>query len=135
MVWYCTKHEQHSIDDVCPDCAREPTIKSLTAEIELAQSKLDAIQRFVDAQAEDEGLWAHAEYASEAYIQHGLRGLHAYIESVIEDGPRSDTTKDCDHTGSQTNYRDGTVECDWCGTDKSSDIDDDDWTGSNLLGG
>ena len=33
---------------------------------------------------------------------------------------RNELTKDCDHTGSQTNYRDGTVECDKCGTDKSN---------------
>lgn len=24
MVWFCRKHEKHSIDDSCPDCVREP---------------------------------------------------------------------------------------------------------------
>ena len=23
MVWWCTKHEQHSIDDLCPGCNRD----------------------------------------------------------------------------------------------------------------
>ena len=31
-------------------------------------------------QAEDEGLWFNAKYASEAYLQQELRRLHAIIE-------------------------------------------------------
>lgn len=57
-----------------------------------AESKIEAIQKFVNAQAEDEGLWCEAVYASEAYIQHGLRGCHAFIESIIKDGPRVDVS-------------------------------------------
>ena len=33
MVWYCTKHEKHSIDDTCPDCAKEPTVEELQKRI------------------------------------------------------------------------------------------------------
>lgn len=42
---------------------------------------LEEIQALVDEQAEDEGLWFHAEMASEAYLQQELRRLHALIES------------------------------------------------------
>lgn len=38
------------------------------------------IQRVVDSQAEDEGLWFDAQYATEAHLQQNLRGLHAVIE-------------------------------------------------------
>ena len=41
------------------------------------------LQKFVDAQAKDAGLWCIASYASEAYIQNGLRGCHRYIEQAI----------------------------------------------------
>ena len=44
-----------------------------------------AIQKFIDAQAEDEGLWFEAETISEAYVQRGLRGCHAYIEQVLQE--------------------------------------------------
>ncbi len=57
-------------------------------ENERLRAALEAIQIFVDTQAEDEGLWCEAQYASEEYIQRGLRGCHAYIESVIKDGPK-----------------------------------------------
>ena len=42
------------------------------------------LQKFVDAQAEDAALWGHAQYISEAYIQRGLRGCHAFIEQTIK---------------------------------------------------
>jgi hypothetical protein len=42
--------------------------------------QLRKIQKVVDEQAEDEGLWHEASYASEAYIQKELRRLHAIIE-------------------------------------------------------
>ena len=47
------------------------------------EAVLDGLQRFVDAQAEDEGLWFIGSYASEAYIQNGLRACHRYIEQAI----------------------------------------------------
>ena len=36
----------------------------------------------VNEQAEDEGLWCHPHYASEAYMQQALRRLHAAVEGV-----------------------------------------------------
>ena len=62
-------------------------VERLSAESAEKDATLADILRFIDAQAEDEGLWCEAQYASEAYIQRGLRGCHAYIESRIKDGP------------------------------------------------
>ena len=45
---------------------------------------LIAIQKLVDEQAEDEGLWFHAETAPEAYLQQELRRLHRVIEGETE---------------------------------------------------
>ena len=39
-----------------------------------------AVKALVDEQAEDDGLWFHAETAAEAYVQQALRRLHAVIE-------------------------------------------------------
>ena len=46
------------------------------------EARLAGIRAVVDKQAEDDGLWADAESIVEAYLQQGLRRLHA----VIEDG-------------------------------------------------
>lgn len=43
-------------------------------------SALREVQKLVDNQAEDEGLWFIAETAGEAYLQQELRRLHALIE-------------------------------------------------------
>ncbi len=43
---------------------------------------LSDLQAIVDEQAEDEGLWFVAQYASEAYLQAALRKLHAAIEAA-----------------------------------------------------
>ncbi len=40
----------------------------------------DALQKIVDEQAEDRGLWFVAQSAPEAYIQQELRKLHKAIE-------------------------------------------------------
>ena len=29
MVWFCTKHNKHSIDDLCPECSLERKRESL----------------------------------------------------------------------------------------------------------
>lgn len=50
---------------------------------------LKELQDIVDEQAEDDGLWFVAEYASEAYLQQELRRLHAAIEELTS--PRSYT--------------------------------------------
>lgn len=39
-------------------------------------------RKLVDKQAEDDGLWFDAEYASEGYLQQELRKLHAVIEGA-----------------------------------------------------
>ena len=44
-------------------------------------ARLEALQALVDEQAEDAGLWCHAETATEKYIQAALRRLHAAIEA------------------------------------------------------
>ena len=54
------------------------------AAIERLNGSLSRLQKFIDLQAEDEGLWCISEHASEAYIQRGLRGCHAMIEQELE---------------------------------------------------
>lgn len=44
------------------------------------KKRLDKIQKVVDKQAEDEGLWGIAETAPGAYLQQELRKLHRVIE-------------------------------------------------------
>jgi hypothetical protein len=39
-----------------------------------------AIKSLVDEQADDDGLWFHADTAAEAYVQQALRRLHSVIE-------------------------------------------------------
>jgi hypothetical protein len=51
------------------------------------------IRKMVDRQAEDEGLWFIAKYASEAYLQKALRKLHAVIESVPPE-PTAEVSED-----------------------------------------
>lgn len=38
----------------------------------------------VNKQAEDEGIWFRAEYASEAYLQRAIRELHDSVEKYFE---------------------------------------------------
>ena len=47
------------------------------------QEKIEELRKFIDLQAEDERLWCEAEYASEAYIQRGLRGCHMMFEQLF----------------------------------------------------
>jgi hypothetical protein len=44
----------------------------------------DEIQKIVNEQAEDEGLWFRAAYISEDYLQKALRRLHEAIENREE---------------------------------------------------
>lgn len=46
---------------------------------------LQDIRKLVNAQAEDKGLWFVTETATEAYLQHHLRILHALIEHYTTD--------------------------------------------------
>lgn len=43
------------------------------------------LMKVVDEQADDEGLWLIAHFASEAYLQQALRKLHHEIEKLAED--------------------------------------------------
>lgn len=45
---------------------------------------LQRLREIVNAQAEDGGLWFHAETAPEAYLQCALRRLHAEIEQAAD---------------------------------------------------
>ena len=78
--------------------AMSERIVELERENERLQSKVEALeelatdlQKFVDLQAEDEGLWGVAQYASEAYIQRGLRGCHQFIEESLAKLKESDS--------------------------------------------
>ena len=51
----------------------------------------DDLQALVNKQAEDEGLWFGAQYASEAYLQAALRELHAAVETRSAEGWREIT--------------------------------------------
>lgn len=42
---------------------------------------VEAANKVVSEQAEDDGLWFEAQYALEAYLQNALRRLHAIIEA------------------------------------------------------
>ena len=44
------------------------------------EARFERIQKKVDAQAEDEGIWFMAESGPEAYLQRELRELHRVIE-------------------------------------------------------
>ena len=63
----------------------------VAARIKVLDDVLIDLQKFVDAQAEDAGLWCIASYASEAYIQNGLRGCHRYIEQAIAAAEEEET--------------------------------------------
>lgn len=45
---------------------------------------LNDLEKLIDSQADDEGLWFIATTASEAYLQEGLRQLHALCEEIIQ---------------------------------------------------
>lgn len=55
------------------------------------------LQSIVDKQAEDDGLWFHARYASEAYLQQELRKLHDAIETL--DGGKPSEPKEILYSG------------------------------------
>lgn len=57
--------------------------------------KINKIKKLVNLQAEDEGLWCKAIYVSEAYIQQGLRKLHAEIEEKSSEEIAIEILKEC----------------------------------------
>lgn len=44
----------------------------------------EELQLLIDKQAEDEGLWFEAEYATEEYLQYALRKLHETCEKLLQ---------------------------------------------------
>ena len=62
-----------------PACLMFFTI-SLIDKVEELEAKLKTACELAAKQAEDEGLWFDAQYASEAYLQNALRELAASIE-------------------------------------------------------
>ena len=58
-----------------------------------AEKRLKLIQKLVNEQAEDEGLWFQAESATEAYLQQALRKLHEIIEGKTGDECAMDILK------------------------------------------
>lgn len=58
-----------------------PAHKRDRERLALVLRSLRSIQRVVDEQAEDEGLWFFSTRISEAYLQQELRKLHAMIEN------------------------------------------------------
>jgi hypothetical protein len=47
-------------------------------------NELSKLQRIVDQQAQDDGLWFYAVHISEAYLQIALRDLHDAIENITK---------------------------------------------------
>lgn len=53
---------------------------------DLIESQRNAvIEELVKRQAEDDGLWFNAKYATEAYLQDALRQLHKAVEDLKND--------------------------------------------------
>lgn len=48
-----------------------------------ASERVNSMQAAAAEQANDEGLWFSAVYASEAYLQQELRRLHTVIEGAV----------------------------------------------------
>ena len=47
------------------------------------KDKISKVKSLVEHQAEDEGLWFKAQYATESYLQTALRELHKVIEDIF----------------------------------------------------
>jgi len=78
-LYYLEEHLLPSAKD--HDLVKEETCyKEVLKEIAQLKAELAEIREKVDSQAEDEGLWFVPEYASEDYLQRGLRELHSVIE-------------------------------------------------------
>ncbi len=53
-------------------------------EISVLKESRDELLELIDKQADDEGLWFDAEYATESYLQVALRELHSRAEALKE---------------------------------------------------
>lgn len=63
------------------------------AALEQVEGKLAEAEALCEKQAEDDGLWFVAEYASEAMLQAALRELHRVIEGATVDQPKKPENK------------------------------------------
>lgn len=52
---------------------------------EAAEKKLEAALAVVDEQINDQALWAHCKFISEAYMQQELRRLHEAVEGITSE--------------------------------------------------
>lgn len=48
----------------------------------MTKEAIEALRELVERQANDEGLWFRAKFASEQYLQSALRELHAAVEAT-----------------------------------------------------
>lgn len=55
---------------------------ALRLSLKVLAKNLRGLRELVEEQAADEALWFVAQYASEGYLQHELRRLHAEVERV-----------------------------------------------------
>lgn len=62
------------------NAAHREYIAEAMVEIERLNKWAERVRKFVESQAEDEGLWFEAKTISEVYLQHELRKLHTVIE-------------------------------------------------------
>ncbi len=83
-------------DELLIECCDINIAAALKATAEKARLEERAAARLVmeivNTQAEDEGLWFIAQFASEAYLQQELRRLHSAVE-LLEKGTRKETEK------------------------------------------
>lgn len=82
-------------------------MSALSSEGAIKDAKIEELRRFIDLQAEDEGLWFVAQTAPEAVVQRGLRGCHMMFEQLFtvstlqkcqcinRSGRRDNICKDC----------------------------------------
>jgi hypothetical protein len=55
---------------------------------------MNDIQKLVNEQAEDEGLWFEAKTAPEAYLQQELRRLHYAIENNTKENTTNESIRE-----------------------------------------
>jgi len=69
------------------------------------EKQMIEIQKLVNEQADDEALWANAQYCSEQYIQNQFRKLHAVIENTTIFGDPKPKEQDCENWGDRVSCR------------------------------
>lgn len=79
------------------------------------------LKNLVNQQAEDEGLWFVAQYASEAYLQAALRKLHAYVEDFIDPCTHKWIGKQLGGHPADAESAEWICYCDVCGIEKTDE--------------